>query len=171
MTATVLPSPRSLLPSIGRDRLLVISAAMLCALLAAATMRHAASAGQLFPSAVNPWLVLHLATVIPAVPLGAYVLVRRKGDRMHRLLGRLWVALMMGTALFSFGLHYVTGGFSWIHLLSILTLVSLPRSILMAVRGNIPGHMRGMRAVYIGTVIAGGFTFVPGRMLGQWLFG
>lgn len=170
MTATILASPRPG-AAIGRDRFMILSAGLVILLLAAAAARHAAHAGALLPAGVNPWLALHLATVIPAVPLGAYVLVRRKGDRVHRLLGRLWVGLMMTTALASFGLHYANGGFSWIHLLSILTLVSLPRSILMAARGNIRGHMRGMRAVYIGTVVAGAFAFVPGRMLGQWLFG
>ena len=40
-----------------------------------------------------PALIIHLATILPALLLGAYVLIRRKGDRRHKLLGKIWIAL------------------------------------------------------------------------------
>lgn len=114
---------------------------------------------------------MHLLSVVPAVPLGAYVLIRRKGDRLHRLLGRIWALMMLVTALSTFGLRGLTGGFSWIHLLSLLVLVSIPRRVVAAILGNIAGHQRGMTMVYAGLVIASFFTFLPGRLLGIWMFG
>ena len=172
-TTTLAPQhrPEPAAAAAGRDRAIILSAATLCGLIAFAALHRLALGELLLPAGINPWLVVHLAAVLPALPLGAYVLVRRKGDRLHRLLGRVWVMLMLLTALSSFGLRGMTGGFSWIHLLSILTLVSVPRSVVMAMRGNIRAHMRGMRIVYAALVAAGAFAFLPGRLLGAWLFG
>ena len=117
------------------------------------------------------WLALHLVSVIPALPLGAWVLLRRKGGRPHRMLGRIWAGLMMTAALSSFGLHGLTGGFSWIHLFSIIVSINVPRGIVQAVRRDIDAHRRTMTMTYLGLVGAGLFTLLPGRLLGSWLFG
>ena len=119
----------------------------------------------------DAWLVLHLLSVIPAIPLGGYVLLRRKGDRLHRLLGRLWGVTMMIAAMSSFGLHGLTGGFSWIHILSVLVVIMIPRGVFQAMRGHIAAHRRTMTLTYLGLVAAGLFTLVPGRLLGSWLLG
>jgi uncharacterized membrane protein len=113
-------------------------------------------------------LVIHLATVIPALPLGAYVLLRRKGDRLHKFLGRAWALMMVTTAIASF---WVGSGLSFIHIFSVTTLISIPLSIWRIWVGDVAGHRRAMAAVYIGLVIAGAFTFVPGRLLGALLYG
>ncbi|WP_213980386.1 DUF2306 domain-containing protein [Sphingomonas sp. dw_22] len=154
-----------------RDTAIVIAAALLFALLAVALAHRLAGGGALMPADHNLWLRLHLATVIPALPLGGWILLRRKGDRLHRMLGRAWAALMLLTALSSFGLRYVTGGLSPIHLLSVLVLVSVPLAVRNARRGNIAAHRRAMTIVYASLVIAGFFTFLPGRLMGQWLWG
>jgi len=166
MTAASVPLVRT-----RRDVALTIAALALLALLLSALVHRLAVAGTWMPDDRNIWLVLHLATVIPALPLGAYVLARRKGDRLHRMLGRIWAMLMLLTAASSFGLHYVTGGFSPIHLLSALVLASVPLAVRNARRGNIAAHRRAMTIVYASLVIAGFFTFLPGRMMGHWLFG
>lgn len=153
-----------------REALIAIASALLFAFLAAAFARRLAGGGALLPDR-NFWLAIHLATVVPALPLGAYLLVRRKGDRLHKMLGRVWAALMLITALSSFGLRYVTGGLSPIHLLSALVLVSVPLAVRNARRGNIAAHKRAMTIVYVSLVIAGAFTFLPGRLMGQWLLG
>jgi uncharacterized membrane protein len=103
--------------------------------------------------------------------LGAYVLLHRKGDARHKLLGRVWAFLMLATALSSFGLTGLTGNYSPIHLLSILVLISLPRAIWDARRGRIARHRRTMTILYASLVVAGLFTFLPGRLFGIWLFG
>jgi len=58
------------------------------------------------------------------------------------------------------------GGYSPIHLLSIFVLVQLARGISFAKIKNIKRHRQCMLYTYIdGLVIAGIFTFMPGRLL------
>lgn len=121
----------------------------------------------------NPaWaLWIHLATVIPAVPLGAWVLWGPKGTPGHKAAGRIWASMMLVTAIDSFWLRSLTGGVGPIHIFSILTLYSIPVSIWNARRGNIGAHRRAMVGVYAGLFVAGGFTMIPGRYLPNLLFG
>ena len=128
---------------------------------------------------------LHLACVLPCVPLGALQLAMPKGTPTHRILGRTWAGLMMGTALTSFGLRdinsgdgplvSVTGGFpmglSPIHLLSLFVLVKIPQGVMAARSGNIKVHAGIMRGNFIGMTTAGVFAFSPGRHLYQEVFG
>jgi uncharacterized membrane protein len=123
------------------------------------------------PSGARTALFVHLFTVIPAVPLGAVVLWRPKGDALHRVLGRIWALLMMVTSVSSFWLQDLRGGFSFIHLFAVLTLVSIPVAVWHARRGNIRRHVNAMRGVYVGLIAAGVLAVVPGRFLGDQLFG
>src|SRR5262245_42267426 len=75
---------------------------------------------------------VHLSAALLALALGALVLVLPKGTRRHKLFGRLWVGLMVLIAVSSFWI-----GFSWIHLLSIWTLISLACAIWFIRRGNV----------------------------------
>ena len=116
-------------------------------------------------------LPVHLVCALAALPLGAFVLWRPKGTVTHKLLGRAWAVLMLVTAISSYWLRTLNGEFSYIHLLSVLTLVSLPFGIYQARTGNIAAHFRTMRGLYIGLVVAGGFAMAPNRELGELLFG
>jgi len=159
------------LAALRRDRLIVIAGAIVGSAILLAFAHGLARGAVAQSSWHDQWLVLHLMAVIPALPLGAYVLLRPKGDALHRALGRSWGALMMLAALSSFGLHGMTGGFSIIHLLSALVLVMIPRGILQARRHDIAAHRRTMSLTYLGLSVAGMFTLLPGRLLGTWLFG
>jgi uncharacterized membrane protein len=160
------------LPAIspGVQGLIAVGAGVVNALIAAALMRHLAT-GSATPSAPTIWLPIHLGAAIPVVPLGAWVLLRRKGDRLHKLLGRVWATLMMVVALSSFGLTGMFGHLGPIHILSLAVIVGVPRAIWLARNGNIRGHVRGMAILYGSTLLAALFAFVPGRVLGAWLFG
>jgi uncharacterized membrane protein len=116
----------------------------------------------------------HVATVIPAAILGAFIFLRPKGTAIHRLLGKIWVVLMVGTSVSTFFIHELRMfyGFSPIHLLSIFTIYGCLQSVYFARRGETRRHMRIMQSVYLGgIVIAGGFTFVPGRIMHEIAFG
>ena len=168
MTALVFPRSPAL-PD--RDRLVAIGAGGVMLLVAAALVRHLASGMPLF-GRISPWLVLHLATVLPAVPIGGWLLVRRaKGDRLHRMLGKVWCVLMMVGALSSFGLTGMFGRIGPIHILSAMVIVGVPRAIRFAMRGNIRLHRRGMTIMVASSVVAGLLAFLPGRVLGMWLLG
>ena len=118
------------------------------------------------------WAVyIHLATVIPALPLGAWVLWSQKGTPAHKMAGRVWALMMVITAIDSFWIRSLTGGIGPIHLFSVLTLYSIPKAIWYARIGNIKGHVSAMRGVYIGLCIAGAFAMMPGRFLFAHLVG
>ncbi len=118
-----------------------------------------------------PVLAVHAGTALSALALGAVVLFRRKGNATHRMLGRVWVALMMIVSLTAFGIQ-TQGHLSWIHLLAVVTPVYLIAGIYHAKRGNIASHLGAMRGVYIGLVIAAIFALAtPGRALTKLVFG
>ncbi|MEY2927084.1 MAG: hypothetical protein RL367_1561 [Pseudomonadota bacterium] len=162
MTRTIL-TPSYIASAAG----LTIVGTMLTMALGNVISGHAHIAYQTPPFA----LVLHIATVIPALPLGLYVLTAQKGGARHKMLGRVWGVLMLITAITSFWLRGITGGLSPIHIFSVITLISIPRGIWLAKQGRIAAHQRAMTGPYIGLVVAGMFAFIPGRMLGTLAFG
>ena len=114
----------------------------------------------------------HAAAAVLALGLGGVVLCMRKGTTPHRTAGWIWIGLMTATALSSFAIREVfPGSFSPIHLLSILTLISLPLAVWRRRRGDIVGHARAMQGTFFGLLAAGAFTMLPGRIIGRMLFG
>jgi uncharacterized membrane protein len=84
------------------------------------------------------------------------------------------VLLMAFVATSSFFVHTICmiGGFSPIHILSVLTLASLPVAVLRARRGQIAAHARGMRTLYVlALIVPGLFTLLPGRIMHDVVFG
>jgi uncharacterized membrane protein len=122
----------------------------------------------------SPIIQIHAYAAMGAFILGGIVLFGRKGNGPHKRLGRVWVMLMLVTALSSFFVWQsrMFGLFSPIHLLSIMTLVSLWLGVRSARRRNITAHRATMQSLYIGAlVIAGWFTFMPGRIMNRVVFG
>jgi len=58
-------------------------------------------------------------------------------------------------------------GWSWIHLLSVLTLVTLGCAIYFIRRGNVRAHQRFMVGTLLGLAGAGIGALMPGRFLAQ----
>ena len=106
---------------------------------------------------------IHLAAAFLALIMGSAMLVRTKGTSSHKLLGRTWVALMLVVAISSFWIR--RDGFSWIHLLSIWTLISLACAVWFIRRGNVRAHQGFMVGTFLGLVGAGIGAFAPGRLL------
>lgn len=119
---------------------------------------------------------LHAFAAMAAFVLGIFQIAAPKGTLPHRTIGWFWAALMLVIAISSFWIHgkgfRLAGPFSPIHLLSILVLVMLPLALIYAHRHNVRGHAITMISLFIGAlVIAGGFTFVPGRIMHHVAFG
>lgn len=122
----------------------------------------------------SPAIQMHAFAAMAAFVLGIVQFARIKGDGAHRALGYAWVGLMLLIAASSFRIHEINQwhGFSWIHLLSIWVLCFAPVAVMMARRGNISAHKRSMIGLFAGAlVVAGIFTFVPGRIMHAVLFG
>lgn len=116
---------------------------------------------------------IHVMAVVPAAVLGAYLLLRRKGTPVHRLLGKIWLALMVITALSSFFIHELNMfyGFSPIHLLSIYVLYASWQAYSAARRHDIERHRKTVTGLYFGGIgIAGLFTLIPGRIMNKVVF-
>ena len=120
---------------------------------------------------------LHLATIVPAFLIGTFLLARRKGTPIHKMLGRIYLLLMITTGLTTLFMPAqigprILGHFGFIHTFSLLALYSAPAAYLAARRGDIKAHRGNMIGLYVGGIlIAGAFAFSPGRMLHGWLFG
>jgi uncharacterized membrane protein len=126
--------------------------------------------GRTMPTAIPTPILLHLSAALSALVLGTVMLVRRKGTASHKALGRLWVGLMLTVAISSL---WIPGflHFTWIHLFTLLTLVSLPLALYRIRTGDVKGHAAAMKGLFIGgLVVAGIFTLIPGRMLGNLLW-
>ena len=109
-----------------------------------------------------------------AFVLGLVQFAAPKGTLPHRTIGFVWVALLATIAISSFWIHSIRlwGPFSPIHLISIFVLIMLPLAVLAAHRHDVRSHKRKMIGIFLGgLVIAGLFTFVPGRIMHAALFG
>jgi len=115
-----------------------------------------------------PAIQIHAFAAIAAFTVGLVQLTAAKGTIPHRLIGWSWVILMLTVAVSSFFIHELRfwGPWSPIHLLSILVLATLPLAVLHARRHDIARHRMAMLMLFTGAlVIAGGFTFLPGRIM------
>lgn len=113
---------------------------------------------------------IHMVAVLIAVLLIIAIWRSRKGSRLHRIVGRIWVGAMVLTALSSFWIQEIDQfmGFSFIHLISIFVLVNCYRGVRFARMGNIAAHKSAMKGMAFGGLgIAGAFTFLPGRLMHQ----
>lgn len=118
----------------------------------------------------TPMILIHLGAALTALVLGIAVFLRRKGNLAHRVLGRTWVGLMLVTAISTYWIRS-GGNFSWIHGLSVISLVALSFAVYFAMTGNIRRHQRIMKGVFFGAlVVAGAFTLLPARLLGHALW-
>jgi uncharacterized membrane protein len=116
---------------------------------------------------------VHVATVIPAALIGLYMFWARKGTPVHRLMGKVWLGLMVVAALSSFFIHTINLllGFSPIHLLSVYVLYGSWKATAAARAQRIREHKVNVIGMYIGgIVVAGGFTLLPGRLMHEVFF-
>jgi uncharacterized membrane protein len=117
---------------------------------------------------------VHAVAAMAAFALGIVQLAGPKGTLPHRTMGYAWVALMLVVATSSFAIHGMKqwGAFSAIHLLSIVVLALVPLAVLAARRHHVGAHRRAMISLFAGAlVIAGAFTFLPGRIMHRIFFG
>ncbi|WP_428153572.1 DUF2306 domain-containing protein [Brevundimonas sp.] len=123
-----------------------------------------------------PAIQIHVAAALTALAIGVVLLIGVKGNRLHRTLGWTWVLAMATTAVSSFFIHRLNpggpGGFSLIHLLSGWTVIALPMAVHAARRHRIADHRRAMTGMFVGgLIVAGVFTFLPGRLMWAIFFG
>ena len=113
---------------------------------------------------------LHLATAVLAFGLGSANLALGKGNFRHRVFGWAWMGAMLCLTVSSFWIRELNGGsFSWLHGLTVWTLVSMAAAIFSIRKGRVRSHAAWMIGTMIGLVIAGAFALAPGRFIAHQL--
>ena len=113
----------------------------------------------------------HFILAVLAIGLGMVNLASAKGTPMHRFIGWCWMVVMTYVTVSSFWIRELNDGeFSWIHLLTIWTMISMAAAIVSIRRGRVRTHAAFMTGTMIGALIAGGFAMLPGRFISH-LFG
>jgi uncharacterized membrane protein len=149
------------------EKFLAAAAATLFVLVLTALMRGSADwAG------IRPLVWAHLATVMVPLAITPVQLLRRRGDAAHRTLGWIWAISLFATALVSFGIRDINqGGLSFVHIFSVITIITVPLLVFAARRHRIARHRGAVRGLVTGALLAAGyFTLMPGRILGGWLW-
>ena len=117
---------------------------------------------------------LHAFAAMSAFVLGLLQFAAPKGTLSHRMVGFIWLALMLAVAASSFWIHEIRmwGDWSPIHLISFYVLIMVPVAVYYARHHNVRGHARTVIGMFLGgLVIAGLFTVVPGRLMHAVTFG
>lgn len=119
-----------------------------------------------------PVLQAHVMGAITSFLIGAALLIGVKGRTFHRVFGYAWIVAMTVTAVSSFFLIGLNGNsYSLIHLLSGWTVIVLPMALAAARRRDIKAHRKQMTGLFVGgMVIAGLFSFLPGRFMWHLFF-
>jgi len=112
-------------------------------------------------------IIVHAVAASYSLLFGAFQLLRRrKGGRLHRVIGRVWVVAMYVVCFTSFGIQTLNGGFSWLHALSLLTIGTVSVGLWAAVTRRIPAHKNFMTGSYFGILGAFvGVVAVPSRRI------
>ncbi len=116
---------------------------------------------------------LHLFAAVSALLTALFMLKGAKGTKVHRIVGWVWVTLMMTTALSSFFIRELSPGkLGYIHILSGWVAFATPLGVWAARTHRVRLHQQMMTGLVIGgLVIAGALTFVPGRLMFRVFFG
>ena len=129
---------------------------------------------------LTPLIAVHMTAALTAIAIGPIALWARKGatqrPKLHRAFGYAWVTMMLVASVSAIFIRDYRlpniAGYTPIHLLIPVTLHSLFYSFKSLAQGNIAGHRKAMQSLYISAcVVAGAFTLLPGRYLGDLFFG
>ena len=125
---------------------------------------------------LTPLIAVHMTAAIGAVVIGPFALWARMGSTqrpwLHRAMGYAYATFMLlaaTTACFILDFNLPNfNGFTAIHLLIPVTLVSLWVAFRAIARKDYVTHRITMQSLYVSAcLIAGGCTLLPSRYLGN----
>ena len=110
---------------------------------------------------------LHLVAALLALGLGTVNLILAKGTRRHRVVGAVWIAAMLCVTLSSFWIRELnSGALSWIHGLTVWTLLGMCVAVWAIRTGRVAVHAGFMVGTMVGGFVAGAVALAPGRFIG-----
>ncbi len=124
---------------------------------------------------------IHAIAAMLALLLGVVQIVLPKGTLSHKVIGVMWVVLMIAVVATSAFIGNklgpsdpLFGRFGFIHLFTVLGIYSITMGVLLIVRGgpSLKGHANSFVGLFVGgLIIAGALAFLPGRTLHNVVFG
>lgn len=132
---------------------------------------------------LTPLIAVHMTAALTAIAIGPVALWARKDlhpinqrPKLHRAFGYAWVTMMLMTAISAIFIRDYRlpniAGYTPIHVFVAVTFYYLFRAFQYLAQSNIAGHRKAMQTLYISAcLIAGAFTLLPGRYLGNLVFG
>ena len=121
---------------------------------------------------MTPLIATHAFAALTSLLLGGWQLFfSPKGSEVHRLVGRAWVGLMLYVSISSFWITELRPGrFSFLHILSLVTILTVSLGVIEARRGRLRSHFGNMRGSWIGLCFAFIFAVaVPVRHIPQFV--
>ena len=116
------------------------------------------------PTAVQ----IHMVCAASSLAIGLFMLLSTKGSKHHKVIGWVWVMLMIGTATSAAFIHQLRmiWVFSPIHAFVPLTLFGLYEGVRHARAGRLAAHRSSMQSMYWGALcIPFSFALMPSRVL------
>ena len=116
---------------------------------------------------------IHLVTALAALLFGIIMWVRPKGTKSHKFVGRLFVAMMVVTAISAYFIRSLgNGSFSLIHIFVPITLIGSYFIVSSIRKGDLKAHKTHVRNMFFAALlIPGAFSFLPGRTMWMLFFG
>ena len=116
------------------------------------------------------FIFIHFLAAILVLFLGLINLLSEKGTPQHRMVGWFWLIMMSFVTISSFWIRDINnGGFSFLHLLSIWTIMSMGIAVISVKKGYIRMHAGFMIGTVLGSIVAGLFAMMPGRFISLYL--
>lgn len=174
MTAIALAAPRAAAFDIGPVARTLVSLACftMCFFVVLALGRTALGLVPDLHHYVKLPVMIHVASVLPTIPLGGYLLLAPKGTARHRMLGKVWLVLMLVTATSAIFIQS-SGSFSWIHIFVPMTFHAAWKVMDTARKGDIAAHKKHLVTTYLTALMLPGIAafVLPGRLMNVMLLG
>ncbi|SHH00347.1 DUF2306 domain-containing protein [Marivita hallyeonensis] len=116
---------------------------------------------------------IHVIAALIGMSVGAFALYRPRRDRVHKVLGYVWVIAMAVLALSAFAIPSTLSpvGLGPLHVFAVITLLSLWTGVRHAIRREFAAHEAVFRSLYTyGLIVAGLLTVMPERTLNRVVF-
>lgn len=116
---------------------------------------------------------IHIVAALVALCLGIWMFTRRKGDKAHRLGGKIFLVFMLMTATSAIFIRQINeGSFSWIHIFVPVTFIAAWEAVYYIRKGNIRHHKRAVSGMFFGALLIPGLlSMMPGRLMHVIIFG
>jgi uncharacterized membrane protein len=104
----------------------------------------------------SPIVLIHLCIILPCAVFGTYLIFAKKGTQFHKTIGKVYMVLMAITGILTLFIPAQVGQrifnhFGLLHLLSLLTIYSVPKAWFAIKRGDVKTHKSAKQGQKVST--------------------